>query len=82
MASGGLTSDVALPLLEHCIYPPGYPRQGPDLIISSFGFNDVHVFKESSDMRVANEEFLEAAYLNRCDGLPAVVFVDDIFCNI
>jgi hypothetical protein len=33
-------------------------------------------------MRVANEEFLEAAYLNRCDGLPAVVFVDDIFCNI
>ena len=82
MASGGLTSDVALPLLEHCIYPPGYPREGPDLIISSFGFNDVHVFKESSDMRIANEEFLKAAYFNRCDGLPAVVLVDDIFCNI
>lgn len=79
MATGGLTSDVALPLLEHCIYPPGYPRQGPDLIISSFGINDVRMFKDSNDMRVANEEFLEAAYLNRCDGLPAVVLVDDVF---
>lgn len=82
MASGGLTSDVALPLLEHCIYPPGYPRQGPDVIISSFGFNDVHVFKEAIEMRMANEEFLDAAYRNRCDGLPAVVLVDDIFGNI
>lgn len=82
MASGGLTSNVALPLLEYCIYPPGYPRQGPDLIISSFGFNDVHMFAESSDMRAANEDFLEAAYLNRCDGLPAVVLVDDVFSHI
>jgi hypothetical protein len=83
MASGGLTSDVASPLLEYSIYPPGYPLKGPDLIISSFGYNDARMFYRSGNtMRAANEQFLKAAYATRCDGLPAVVFVDDIFCNI
>jgi hypothetical protein len=27
------------------------------------------MFADSNDLRAANEDFLEAAYLNRCDGL-------------
>jgi hypothetical protein len=82
MASGGSTSEAASPLLEYAIYPEGYARIGPDLIISSFGFEEMRVLKTSKEIREANEQFIDAAYVNRCDGLPAVILVDDIFCNI
>ena len=91
----GMTSDVASILLKNKIWPEGYPAQGPDLVIASFGFTDVNKFvsednnnnnnnnnnnKGYEDLFSASQKFTRAALsLGRCDNLPGIMFVDDSF---
>jgi hypothetical protein len=84
-----VTTDVATVLLKYTLWPEGYPKQGPDLIIASFGFNDIFKFvlKDAlgsdqgyTEIMAASQKFIRAALdLGRCDQLPALVFVDDAF---
>jgi len=41
MANGGMSTGISAIPLEYGIYPKGYPKQGPDLILASFGYNDM-----------------------------------------
>jgi hypothetical protein len=87
MAVGGMSSNLATILLDYSLWPDGYPRQGPDMIIAAFGYNDKSLFfsprkdKEQAynDLYKSSEQFLRSAYASRCDDLPAVVMVDDSF---
>lgn len=89
MAVPGVTTDVASVLLKYTLWPEGYPKEGPDLIIASFGFNDVFKFVSKDDLGSdrgymeilsASQKFIRAALgLSRCDELPALMFVDDSF---
>lgn len=79
MASAGADSKVGSTLVEYALWPDGFPSQGPDLIIPAFGANDKMKFEDYESLYEASESFLVDAYRNRCDGLPALILVDDHF---
>lgn len=86
MATGGMTSDIGAFILDYALFPSGYPRQGPDVVIAAFAYNDVNKFLVRGDESQSHQNILQSlqnfvgvAYRNRCDGLPAVIAVDDTF---
>jgi hypothetical protein len=75
MGGGGAASDVGAMVLEYRVFMPEYPV--PDIIIHSYGVNDILSGRSESDRLGLMQEFVNAAKRLRCDGLPSVVLYDD-----
>jgi hypothetical protein len=93
MAHGGTTSAIAALVLEHRLFPPGYPAHGPDIIIWDHGANDLAERLPEMDMF---ESLLQPYYqatrrCRRCnpkthddsqdDQQPLVIYLDSMLGN-
>ena len=91
MANGGMTAGMSALPLQYGIFPEGHP--GPDLIVASFGYNDMMALlarhqnpvlyhmndaQKQAFLRQETQRFVRAALGCRQD-LPAVLLLDDTF---
>lgn len=90
MANGGMTAGMSAIPLQYGIFPEGHA--GPDLIVASFGYNDMMALlarhqnpvlyhmdetQKFNYLRDETQRFVRAAL--GCHDLPAVLLLDDTF---